>query len=612
MTKAYDEKLPMSSVPPFYQGVELNYAENALEGQDLNGLALIGIREGEDLKGENVTWRQLKERVRRLSNALRIVGVRKEEVVAALVSNSVEAVVLFLASASIGAVFTSIAPDLGIEGCVSRLRQVNPRILFVDSHATYKGHRSSMLSKTKSIVSKLDNQPSVYIIPVSSYGEYVPSCFPTFDSLIALASSSPISYTRVPFMSPLIIVYSSGTTGPPKCIVHHHGLILQLKKISILHNSLSPNDIVMQYSSTSWIMFYIMNGHLTTGATVICYDGSPLYPDCRQLLRVLHYHRVTYFGSSPRYLFELEKAGSMPKIEYDLSQLRMVNTTGASLSSDQYRWFYANFPAGTHLVNTAGGTDLATSLCAADPAGPVYLGEMQVFGLGMDVDIADAETGESIKGQVDWENDKMVPKQGELVVRKPFPSMPAFFWGDKDRSVYRSAYFERWGAVDCWAMHDWMSYNPNTKGTMMHGRSDGVLNPSGIRFGSGEIYSICEGPSFNSQIAETLCVGRKRPQDRDETVFLFVKMSSGQAFSNDLVLRLRETIKTGLSARHVPRYILEVDEIPVTINGKKVETAVKQLISGKDIKISSTVANPDVLRGYSKYRSYGDGPIAKL
>ncbi|KAI9687863.1 MAG: hypothetical protein M1822_001944 [Bathelium mastoideum] len=641
MTGAYDESLPMRAVPTFYGALELNYAENTLEGHDPDGVALIGLREGEDLDGEHVTWRQLHDKVKIVSSALRRAGVHRGDVVAALVSNSVAAVVLLLASATTGAIYTSIAPDLGTAGCVARLRQVSPRLLFVDSHAVHKGRRSSMITKTESILSQLGaRQPAVYIVPVTSGAEeYPPNRFPTFDHFLTLASpADPLRYARVSFMSPFIIVYSSGTTGPPKCIVHHHGLVLQLKKISRLHNALGPDDVVLQYSSTSWIMFFIMCGHLSTGATTLCYSGSPLFPAPSYLLRLAAHHRVTYLGTSPGYLRALEQADCVPKRDFDLATLRMVNTTGAPLSPAQYRWFYACFPRQVHLANVAGGTDVATSLCAADPASVLHEGEMQMYGLGMAVDVADPDTGSSVRGQMqrDEESGKMVPRRGELVIRKPFPSMPAMFWGDSDRSVYRAAYFERWSNVDCWAMHDWISVNPDTGGVVMHGRryafcdctldvdkhstnggsfsflSDGVLNPSGIRFGSGEIYAISEGPAFRSEIAETLCVGRRRPHDADETVFLFVKMNLGCKFSGELLRRLRDSIKTGLSARHVPKMIIEVDEIPVTINGKKVETAVKQLISGKDIIISSTVANPGCLTKYKKYRDYEDRRLAML
>lgn len=602
MKVAYDESVPMSSNPTWFDGLNLNYAENVLVNAQKypDKTALIGLREGQGLEGENVTWAQFAERVCQVSSALRRKGFQKGDVVAALVSTSIDAVVIFHASASVGAVFTSISPDLGVEGCVARLRQVSPKILFADSDATYKGRPTSIIPKITTILDQLSSKPLVFVIPVATKS----NDFPSFADFLSQSSSTDaLQYERVPFNYPLVICYSSGTTGPPKCIVHHHGMILNLKKISLLHNSLGPDEVVLQYSSTSWVMFYIMNGHFSTGATTICYDGSPLWPDQGVFLRVMEKFKVTYLGTSPRYLFELEKARLIPKTEYDLSSLRMVNTTGATLSTDQYRWFYKNFPSRVHLTNSAGGTDTATSLLAIDPAGPVRAGEMQIPGLGMATDVADPETGESIR-------DTALP--GEMVVRKPFPSMPAFFWGDDGGKLYKAAYFERFDNVDIWCQHDWLSHNPVTKGWMMHGRSDGVLNPSGIRFGSGEIYAVVEGPAFNHEISDTLCIGRRRPQDMDETVFLFVQMRPGFAFTDALLHRLRVAISTALSVRHVPRFIIGVEAIPVTINGKKVETAVKQLISGKDIKVSSTVANPDVLLGYKKYRDFEEKRVAKL
>jgi acetoacetyl-CoA synthetase len=281
----------------------------------------------------------------------------------------------------------------------------------------------------------------------------------------------------------------------------------------------------------------------------------------------------------------------------------MVNTTGATLSPAQYRYFYAHFPPRVHLSNSAGGTDTATSLVAADPCAPLRVGEMQIQALGIDVDVLDPDTAASIKAS---------GQPGEMVVRKAFPSMPACFWGDADGTLYRASYFERFENVDVWAQHDWISFNPETGGSVMHGRSDGVLNPSGIRFGSGEIYAIMEGPAFDAEVAETLCVGRRRPEDADEAVFLFVRMSAGHTFTADLVKRLTRAIGEGLSLRHVPRFIVEVNEVPVTINGKKVETAVKQIISGEEIKISSTVANPECLRGYRRWVGYEGKREAKL
>lgn len=259
-----------------------------------------------------------------------------------------------------------------------------------------------------------------------------------------------------------------------------------------------------------------------------------------------------------------------------------------------------------HLSNSAGGTDTATSLIAADPCGPLRIGEMQTQALGIAVDVLDPNTGVSIRDS---------GEPGEMVVRKAFPSMPACFWGDdSNNKLYRTSYFDRFADVglDVWAQHDWLSVNPATGGSVMHGRSDGVLNPSGIRFGSGEIYAIVEGPAFNAEVAETLCVGRRREGEGDENVFLFVKMAAGHALTPHLVARLKQAIAHGLSPRHVPRFVVEVDEVPVTINGKKVETAVKAAISGRAVPVSSTVANPECLRGYRKWAGYEGTREAKL
>ncbi|KAF2161713.1 hypothetical protein M409DRAFT_27771 [Zasmidium cellare ATCC 36951] len=607
VTKAYDPSIPMSRNPKWFEGLELNYAENALfANPDDDAVALIGLQEDSDLASndhEVVTWRQFRERVRLTASALRSCGISKGDRVAALVATSVWAMVLYHASASIGAIFTSISPDLGLEGCVSRLAQTTPKILFADSHTVYKGKKLSTSSKVDQIVQRLDPKPQTYVVPVKNKDIK----HETIDHFLEKANpSDKLTFTPVPFNYPLMICYSSGTTGAPKCIVHQHGLLLQLKKIAVVHNSTTPKDVILQYSSTSWVVFYVMCGYFAAGATTIVYNGSPMYPDTTQLLRIINKYRVTYFGTSPRYLLELEMAKVKPSEQFDLSSLRIVYTTGATLSAEQYRWFYRNFPSHVHLCNTAGGTDTATSLIAADPCGPINAGEMQIFALGMDVDIADPETGGSIMQS---------GEAGEMIVRKPFPSMPCFFWGDEDGSKYRSSYFERFQNIDVWAQHDWLQYNPRTGGLVMHGRSDGVLNPSGIRFGSGEIYSIVEAPPFTSTISNTLCVGRRRPQDKDEDMFLFLVMMPGHKLTSELSNSIRQAIRTGLSPRHVPRFIIEVPEngIPTTINGKKVEATVKQTISGKDVKPSNTVSNPESIEYFKRFRELEREPrLAKL
>lgn len=467
--KAYDDSIPMSQIPAFFPGLEINYAENILfANKDPEAIALIGITEEQEI-GRNppeiITWRQFREKVREIASALKRSGIKKGDRVAALVATSNWAVLLFHASASIGAIFTSISPELGVEGCVTRLQQVNPSILFVDSHAVYKGKAVSTAKKLKDVLHALNNCPQVFVICVT----VSQSDGPTMNDFLRQADpSDALTFTRVPFNYPLMICYTSGTTGAPKCIVHQHGLIIQMKKASSLHDDLGPEDTVMQYTSTSWAVFYIACGHLSTGATLVVYNGSPLFPDAKQLLRVSEAYRVTFLGVSPRWLLEVEISRTVPKDEFDLSPLRMVYTAGAPLLVEQYRWFYRSFPSTVQLCNSAGGTDTATSILAPDPCSPVYAGEMQVPGLGMDVDIFDPETGDSIThtGQA-----------GEMVIRKPFPSMPCFFWGDVNNKLYRAAYFERFQQkTDVWAQHDWLSRNAATGGYTMHGRSDGVLS----------------------------------------------------------------------------------------------------------------------------------------
>lgn len=468
--KAYDDKAPMSSNPQFFPGLEMNYAENAIfSNPDPNAVALVGIREGIDLSkedGELLTWHQFREKVRLTASALKHCGVKKGDRVAALVATGNWAMILFHATATIGAIFTSISPELGLEGCISRLQQVTPSILFADADTMYKGKVVSTIPKVKQILDRLSPAPQTYICPISSKQ----SSFPSIDDFLTKANlDDKLEFTRVPFNYPLMICYSSGTTGAPKCIVHQHGIIIQFKKISAIHNSTTPKDVILQYSSTSWVVFYVMCGYFACGAKTIVYNGSPMYPDTKQLLRMIEKYRVTYFGTSPRYLLEVEMSKCIPKNEFDLNSLRIVYTTGATLSAEQYRWFYRSMPAHVHLCNTAGGTDTCTSLIAADPTAPINAGEMQIMGLGMDVDVADPETGESILDS---------GEPGEMIVRKPFPSMPCFFWGDEGNKKYLESYFERFDNIDVWAQHDWLSRNPKTGGYIMHGRSDGVLSRS--------------------------------------------------------------------------------------------------------------------------------------
>ncbi|KIW23332.1 acetoacetate-CoA ligase [Cladophialophora immunda] len=617
---AYDPTARLRDIPTFFPGLRLNYAENVLvpnTAANPNAVALVGLREGRLDDPEEVTWAELTELVRAVRSAMVRRGIKKGDVIAALMANSVWIVVLFLASASMGAVFTSVSPDLGVSGCVSRFAQVEPKWLFADVDVAVRGTRPSMLGKVMQILRALPvakPQPRLVFVPTGhrphrqrhlDYITPLAGAISLHEFLTKARAGDKLRYARVPTDHPLVIVYSSGTTGEPKCIVSPHVSVLNYKKISLLHNGLGPGSTVFQFSSTSWILWNVMNGHLSVGSKVICYDGGALHPDPSTMLRICARFRATYWGTSPRYLLELEQSGIRPEA-FDLSRLALVTTTGATLTGAQFRWFYRAFPRRVHLSSVAGGTDIASSWIATNPAGPVYANEMQMWALGHDCDILDGETGRSCAAE---------GRPGELVCRKPFPSMPCRFWGDTpDHRKYREAYFEKFPVVggssgeeeylDVWAQHDFIVMNPLTRGLQILGRSDGVLNPSGIRFGSSEVYNIVEGPQFNALISDTLCVGRRRAHDQDETVFLFVIMAPGHDadFTPELVERLRAAVRDGLSPRHVPKFIERVREIPYTVNGKKVEVAVKRVISGQAVKVSSTVRNPACLAEYERFR----------
>jgi len=612
---AYDPKVRLRDIPTFFPGHKLNYAENVLVPNTSarpHAVALVGLRENQLDNAEPITWTELTELVRLARSAMIRHGIKQGDVIAALMANSVWIIVLFLASASIGSIFTSVSPDMGVTGCVSRFAQVSPKLLFADVDLAIRGVRPSMLGKVQQILNALpptSSKPGVIFVPTTHaphlkrHLDYVsPLGVSLATFLLKARDHDKLQYNRVATKHPLVIVYSSGTTGEPKCIVSPHMSLINYKKVALLHNSLGPHSTVFQYSSTSWILWNVMNGHLSVGAKVICYDGGALYPDPSTLIRICEKFKATYWGTSPRYLLELEQSNIKPS-EFDLSSLTLVTTTGSTLTGEQMRWFYSAFPRTIHLSSVAGGTDIASSWIASNPAGPVYANEMQIWALGHDCDILDTDTGKSMAE---------TGQPGELVCWKPFPSMPSSFWGDRGHKKYREAYFEKFEIkndkgdtvdyLDVWAQHDFIHMNPRTRGVQISGRSDGVLNPSGIRFGSAEIYNIVEGPRFNTVLADTLCVGRRRKHDKDEAVFLFVVMAQGHQFSAELVDEIKSAIRIGLSPRHVPKFVEEVKEIPYTINGKKVEVAVKKIISGIHVTVSSTVRNPGCLADYKRFR----------
>ncbi|KAI0730268.1 hypothetical protein C8Q72DRAFT_793910 [Fomitopsis betulina] len=576
-------------LPTWFPGARLNYAENLLQRSD-DGIAVVAARESGDVK--RYSFRQLRDMVRRLSAALRASGITTGDRVAAIVTNSIDAVVIALAAATIGAIFSSTAPDMGTHGILDRYRQIQPKIIFSESEVVWAGKSFDVVPKVAEVAQALEAHglQRVVLLPSVASGRElladqlakVPKST-TFSLFLETGGDAPLVFEQLPFNHPLYILYSSGTTGPPKCIIHTAGgVLLNSKKDLRIHFGLTENDTYFQYTTTGWMMWPYMLHGLACGTRIVVYDGSPFHPDVRDFLQFLSREGVSVFGTSPRFLSEVQGKG----IEL-----------GAVLTPPMFEWTQQAFNPDIHLMSISGGTDICGAFVGGNPALPVYAGEIQCKTLGMKIEIFDLD-GKNIE-------DEGVP--GELVCTRPHPSQPLGFWGDESGEKVRKAYFATYPGV--WHQGDFIVKNPKTQGLMILGRSDGVLNPSGVRFGSAEIYSVLE--DFSDAVDDSLCVGQRRPQDKDERVLLFLKMRPSHPFNEALINRIRSAIRTALSPRHVPAYIFEIEEIPYTVNGKKIEIAVKQIVSGSTLKPSGTVANPDSLKLYYKFRNVEDLVKAK-
>ncbi|KAK1766178.1 acetoacetyl synthase [Phialemonium atrogriseum] len=427
----------------------------------------------------------------------------------------------------------------------------------------------------------------------------------TWDAFVSRADGLPDpGFVRIPFHEPFLICYSSGTTGMPKAIVHSvGGALINYFKEGGLHEGSGPDSVALQYTTVGWIMYFASVGVLLFGGRAVLYDGSPFQPDPKVLIRIAEEQRVTKLGISPRWMFEVAKNGISPREVADLSSLRIVTCTGMVLSDQLFEWFYdRGFPPNVHLANISGGTDIAGCFGLMNPLTPVYVGGTQGPSLGIHVAIYDSLLPDGPGKEVEHGT------PGELVAVSAFPNVPCCFWGDKTPvacrgSKYHSAYFARFDGV--WAHGDFCCVHPVTGNIYFLGRADGVLNPSGVRFGSAEIYSVVE-ERFADRVADSLCVGQRRPGDHDESVMLFLLMRPGHRFDRRLVNEVKEAIRKDLSKRHVPRYVFETPEIPTTVNLKKVELPVKQIVSGQKIKPSGTLANPRSLEYYYQFARVED------
>ncbi|OQU99362.1 hypothetical protein CLAIMM_05001 [Cladophialophora immunda] len=577
--------------PPlsFFPQIKLNFAENLLTGKPKNEIAIHACNEG-GVNLRSTTWGELLSQVRQAADAMVSFGVGQGDRVAAVISNRPETMVLCLAALSLGAIWSTSSPDMGEQGILDRLFQIRPKLVFGETAVLYNGQMRDLRAKHQNCAARLASQAfqGYFLLETEGFrfeGHAQNVKIAPWSNFIRQSTGRELTFAQLPFSHPGFIVYSSGTTGPPKCIVHSAaGLLLQVKKDSILGFDVQDGDVLLQYTTTGWIMWAMVLCGLAYGGQVVVYDGSPLNPDRLVLLRLIEKLRVTLLGTSARFLSDLKATNTCPRDILDLSSLRTVTSTGSTLPADVCEWFYEKgFPKHVHLASTCG-------VVSGNPTLPVHSGEIQCESLGMAVDIADVsgETFRSVKAK---------REPGELVCTMPFPSQPIAFWGEHGAKKYQESYFERFG-TGIWNQGDFVQMNTDTGGYVMLGRSDGVLNPSGVRFGSAEIYDVVE--KF-SEIEDSICVGQRRVTDKDESVILFVKMKGNAVLQDEIKEKLRQAIRSAHSPRHIPRHIFQTPEIPYTINGKKIEIAVKQIISGKKVTPSGTVANPQCFKFYERF-----------
>ncbi|KAL6897593.1 hypothetical protein GGI43DRAFT_97539 [Trichoderma evansii] len=631
-TRVVDESIPLTELPRWFEGVRLNWAENALYSRDTSSpstearstrnkeddkIAFTEVREG-NTEVRHVTWRELRKEVEVLAAALKERGLQKGDRVVIVGGHSLRTYVVYLATTWLGGVFSSSSTDMGVGGLLQRAVQVNPKFVFFDDGALYNGKTIDLRNNIQGMIdgmSECDLLQSFVIIQrfAKPFDTKAISKTERFEDFVqAGANKPPPAPVRVGFQDPSLIVYSSGTTGTPKALVHGAGsLLLSITKEIHIHRDVGPSEVGLQYTTTGWIMYQSSIALTFYGARCVAYDGSPLVPDPKVLLRIAEEQKVTLMGISPRWMGELMKNGIAPREEFDLSSLNSVTTTGMVCPDQLFEWFYdTGFPAKVQLANISGGTDIAGCFIQENPLDPLYVGGCMNGSLGVPIATYDHDLPEGSVGT------PLPPgSSGDLVATAAFPNMPIYLWNDGPGPApgpkYRAAYFERYSGA--WAQGDFCAVHPKTGAVFLLGRSDGVLNPSGVRFGSADIYAVLER-CFPQEIAESLCVGQRRPQDMDERVVLFLLMRGGRALDKKFVIKVKETIAKELTKRHVPKYVFEIPEIPVTVNGKKVELPVKSIISGRTIKPSGTLLNPQSLDHFYQYQKIEEleEPRAKL
>jgi len=572
----------------FFPDTKLSYAENLLKKNNTEPAIIF--------KSENeyktvLSWKDLNSNVAQISSWMKSCGIKKGDRVVAYLPNIPETVTAYISTSVVGAIWSSCSPDFGTAGVIDRFSQISPKILFIGDKYFYNGKKISILKRLPEILNKVPSINKVVVVsyPGTEIEEKNNIKIDTYDwnELIVLKEKNKIQYVMSNFNDPLAILYSSGTTGKPKCICHGTGgVLLQHNKELQIHSDVKENDRVFYFTTCGWMMWNWLVGALSSKATILLYDGFPMHKKDDLLFKFASEEKVTLFGVSAKYIEVLNNNGVVPKNNHDLSKLRTICSTGSPLSKDGFRYIYNNIKKDVHLASISGGTDIVSCFVLGNLFQPVHAGEIQNRGLGMDVDIFD-EKGFSIKNT-----------KGELVCKKPFPSMPVKFWNDDGDKKYNSSYFEKYENI--WHHGDFAKLTDNG-GFIIYGRSDTTLNPGGVRLGTAEIYNVVE--KFK-EIQESIVIGQS--WNNDVRIILFVVLNKNYNLNDDVIEKIKKEIRSKVSPRHVPSKIISIFEIPKTKNGKLVELAVKQTVEGEKIKNLEAIANPDSLKQFKNIKELNE------
>lgn len=570
----------------WFPEARLNFAENLLNNNNFKDDSVVIIERGEHGRRQEISFRELKEKVAKVRRFLIQQRLNKGDVVAGFLPNGHHAVVAMLATSSIGAVWTSCSPDFGIQGVLDRFQQTKPKVLFACDGYYYANKIIHTLDRVEAISKSLPSLKATVVIPyLNKVDQTAESNTQLWIDMIAKPASE-LNFEVMKFNDPLYVMYSSGTTGKPKCIIHSiGGTLIQHIKEHALHTDVRNSTQLFYYTTCGWMMWNWLVSGLSLGATIILYDGSPFHPQQSQLFDLIDEEEISIFGGSAKYYAACEKFGLQPKESHSLKSLKTMLSTGSPLSHESFDFLYQKVKTDICVSSISGGTDIISCFALGCPILPVYQGELQCIGLGMDVAFLNDEGKELKHGK------------GELVCRQTFPSMPSGFWNDLDGTKYHDAYFSRFPNI--WAHgdygeiieHDDLTNNTKQTGVMIHGRSDAVLNPGGVRIGTAEIYRQVEKIP---QVFESIAIGQNWKDD--VRIVLFVRLQDGYVLNDELIAAIKKSIRDNTTPRHVPSKIIQVDDIPRTISGKIVEIAVKKIIEGMTVNNTEALANPEALK----------------